>query len=261
MRERRRAQAHPTVERARQSVLQTPRKRRQTHHDFADVFVPVAASASVVVAAGESNDSVRDPRERRDVRLPGPRAFVPIERTEHPDGPRDVRSTPRREKRENPRRIPAHHHRRDPGRFAERLLDGVARRRDFIDGFVVEFEVVAAGVSITVASLGSSRESSRVPSAFLSLSPFLLARGGLPRGSPRGRGDDGFHRRKVPRAKAPSPGLEEVLGDATRQRSSRPGVGGVDVRHDASRGYAVHRGVGVGTRAGARAGARADARG
>ena len=182
MRERRRAQAHPTVERARQSVLQTPRKRRQTHHDFADVFVPVAASASVVVAAGESNDTVRDPRERRDACLPGPRAFVPIERTEHPDGPRDVRSTPRREKRENPRRIPTHHHRRDPGRFAERLLDGVARRRDFIDGFVVEFEVVAAGVSITVASLGSSRESSRVPSAFLSLTPFLLARGGLPAG-------------------------------------------------------------------------------
>ena len=202
MRERRRAQGDPTVQRARQRVLQTPRKRSQTHHDVAGshpaavAFVSdaVAVAASVVFASGESDDSVRDPRERRVDRLVGPGAFVPIERTEHPDGPRDVRSTPRREKREDPGRVPAHHHRRDPRRFAERRRRRVARSRGFVlRESVVEFEFVVAGVSIVVASLGSFRGSSRVPGAlflFFFSSPFLLARGGLPRGSPRGRGGD-----------------------------------------------------------------------
>ena len=208
MRERRRAQAHPTVERARQSVLQTPGKRRQTHHDIADVFVPVAASASVVAAAGESERlGPRPSRERRDVRLPARLArscrsngqSIPTDRATCAR-PRDVRNA--RVRDGSPPTITA-------GTLVDSPRDSStgARRRDFIDGFVVEFEVVAAGVSITVASLGSSRESSRVPSAFLSLSPFLLARARLPARAPRAppTRPDGFHRRKVPRAMSTVP--------------------------------------------------------
>ena len=226
MRERRRAQAHPTVERARQSVLQTPRKRRQTHHDFADVFVPVAASASVVVAAGESNDTVRDPRERRDVCLPG------LARSCRSNGqsiPTD-RATCARPRDARNARI------RDgspPTITAGTLVDSP---RDSSTGSRV-------GAISSTGSSSSSRSSPpgcpspsrrsdrranrRARPQRISVADAVSSRARWPpRGPPRGRGDDGFHRRKVPCAKAPAPGLEEVLGDATRQRSSRPGVGG-----------------------------------
>ena len=200
----------------------SPRASRTTRSATSRATRRLSPRASRVRADRTDRASRRTARRALD---PATRETRESETDPHPPSPPGPWSI----RRETPRRgrWPARFHRRVRRRVRGRRRRGVHHRR--VARIVAR--IVARPQRISVADAVSSR--ARWP----------------PRGPPRGRGDDGFHRRKVPRAKAPSPGLEEVLGDATRQRSSRPGVGGVDVRHDASRGYAVHRGVGVGTRA------------